>query len=81
MMCFINLVLYVMIIQLLLDYELNSSLLCHSYLYFCMAFDSNKNSGNYIIIVFRQVLEVVAGCKGITDIEGLSKTLYHNTCR
>lgn len=29
----------------------------------------------------RQVLEVVAGCKGIADIEGLSKTLYHNTCR
>jgi len=46
-----------------------------------MTFDSNKNSGNYIIIDFRQVLEVVAGCKGITDIEGLSKTLYHNTCR
>ncbi|TKW30494.1 hypothetical protein SEVIR_2G041600v4 [Setaria viridis] len=29
----------------------------------------------------RQVLEVVAGCKGIADIEGLSKTLYQNTCR
>ncbi|XP_057506652.1 uncharacterized protein LOC130789889 [Actinidia eriantha] len=29
----------------------------------------------------RQVLEVVAGCKGITDIDQLSKTLYHNTCR
>lgn len=29
----------------------------------------------------RQVLEVVAGCKGIADIEQLSKTLYHNTCR
>uniref|UniRef100_A0A0A9ASW6 Pco061870a n=1 Tax=Arundo donax TaxID=35708 RepID=A0A0A9ASW6_ARUDO len=29
----------------------------------------------------RQVLEVVAGCKGIADIEGLSKILYHNTCR
>ncbi|CAK9136202.1 unnamed protein product [Ilex paraguariensis] len=28
----------------------------------------------------RQVLEVVASCKGIADIE-LSKTLYHNTCR
>ncbi|KAL6647844.1 hypothetical protein ACP70R_015281 [Stipagrostis hirtigluma subsp. patula] len=28
-----------------------------------------------------QVLEVVAGCKGIADIEGLSKTLYQNTCR
>nr|CAB3503652.1 unnamed protein product [Digitaria exilis] len=31
--------------------------------------------------VYRQVLEVVAGCKGIADIEGLSKTLYNNTCR
>ncbi|PWZ13223.1 Myosin-8 [Zea mays] len=29
----------------------------------------------------RQVLEVVAGSKGISDIEGLSRTLYHNTCR
>ncbi|KAI3473379.1 hypothetical protein Pfo_030669 [Paulownia fortunei] len=29
----------------------------------------------------RQVLEVVAGCKGIADINQLSKTLYHNTCR
>ncbi|XP_059668647.1 uncharacterized protein LOC132313739 [Cornus florida] len=29
----------------------------------------------------RQVLEVVAGCKGITDIDQLSKTLYRNTCR
>lgn len=29
----------------------------------------------------RQVLEVVAGCKGIADIEQLSKVLYHNTCR
>uniref|UniRef100_A0A5B7BI20 Putative deoxyribonuclease TATDN1 isoform X1 n=1 Tax=Davidia involucrata TaxID=16924 RepID=A0A5B7BI20_DAVIN len=29
----------------------------------------------------RQVLEVVAGCKGITDIDQISKTLYHNTCR
>ncbi|KAK2968940.1 hypothetical protein RJ640_003627 [Escallonia rubra] len=29
----------------------------------------------------RQVLEVVAGCKGISDITPLSKTLYHNTCR
>ncbi|KAG9160441.1 hypothetical protein Leryth_008830 [Lithospermum erythrorhizon] len=29
----------------------------------------------------RQVLEVVAGCKGIADIRQLSKTLYHNTCR
>ncbi|KAL3755534.1 hypothetical protein ACJRO7_002567 [Eucalyptus globulus] len=29
----------------------------------------------------RQVLEVVAGCKGIEDIDQLSKTLYHNTCR
>ncbi|KAG8376800.1 hypothetical protein BUALT_Bualt09G0101600 [Buddleja alternifolia] len=29
----------------------------------------------------RQVLEAVAGCKGIADIDHLSKTLYHNTCR
>ncbi|KAH9674283.1 TatD related DNase [Citrus sinensis] len=29
----------------------------------------------------RQVLEVVAGCKGINDIDQLSRTLYHNTCR
>ncbi|XP_019153760.1 PREDICTED: putative deoxyribonuclease TATDN1 [Ipomoea nil] len=29
----------------------------------------------------RQVLEVVAGAKGIADVENLSKTLYHNTCR
>nr|XP_029145630.1 putative deoxyribonuclease TATDN1 isoform X3 [Arachis hypogaea] len=29
----------------------------------------------------RQVLEVVAGCKGINDVGNLSKTLYHNTCR
>ncbi|KDO70643.1 hypothetical protein CISIN_1g0209851mg, partial [Citrus sinensis] len=28
-----------------------------------------------------QVLEVVAGCKGINDIDQLSRTLYHNTCR
>ncbi|XP_078163013.1 tatD related DNase isoform X1 [Carex rostrata] len=29
----------------------------------------------------KQVLEVVAGCKGINDVEYLSKILYHNTCR
>nr|KJB36252.1 hypothetical protein B456_006G148500 [Gossypium raimondii] len=29
----------------------------------------------------RQVLEVVAGCKGITDIDLFSATLYQNTCR
>ncbi|XP_031397505.1 putative deoxyribonuclease TATDN1 isoform X3 [Punica granatum] len=29
----------------------------------------------------RQVLEVVAGCKGIEDINQLGNTLYHNTCR
>ncbi|KAG6744952.1 hypothetical protein POTOM_051593 [Populus tomentosa] len=29
----------------------------------------------------RQVLEVVAGCKGITEIESMSRTIYHNTCR
>lgn len=34
-----------------------------------------------VIFFFRQVLEVVAGCKGITDVEYLSKILYHNTCR
>ncbi|GMH29999.1 hypothetical protein Nepgr_031842 [Nepenthes gracilis] len=28
----------------------------------------------------RQVLEVVAGCKGIVDMDQLSKILYHNTC-
>lgn len=29
----------------------------------------------------RQVLEVVAECKGIADIHELSQSLYHNTCR
>lgn len=29
----------------------------------------------------RQVLEVVGGCKSINDIDQLSRTLYHNTCR
>ncbi|PWZ18770.1 hypothetical protein Zm00014a_038562 [Zea mays] len=29
----------------------------------------------------QQVLEVVAGSKGISDIEGLSRTLYHSICR
>ncbi|CAM8884850.1 unnamed protein product [Rhodiola kirilowii] len=29
----------------------------------------------------RQVLEVVAGCKGVANVEELSKTIYHNTCR
>ncbi|XP_062167205.1 uncharacterized protein LOC133873512 [Alnus glutinosa] len=29
----------------------------------------------------RQVLEVVAGCKCINDLDQLSRTLYHNTCR
>ncbi|KAL6145452.1 hypothetical protein ACLB2K_056139 [Fragaria x ananassa] len=29
----------------------------------------------------RQVLEVVAGCKGISDVSQLSRTLYQNTCR
>ncbi|CAK7342065.1 unnamed protein product [Dovyalis caffra] len=28
-----------------------------------------------------QVLEVVAGCKGISEIEQMSRTIYHNTCR
>uniref|UniRef100_A0A0E0Q477 Uncharacterized protein n=1 Tax=Oryza rufipogon TaxID=4529 RepID=A0A0E0Q477_ORYRU len=42
--------------------------------------DSTVKGRNEPCLV-RQVLEVVAGCKGIADIEGLSKTLYHNTCR
>uniref|UniRef100_A0A0E0I7M5 Uncharacterized protein n=1 Tax=Oryza nivara TaxID=4536 RepID=A0A0E0I7M5_ORYNI len=42
--------------------------------------DSTVKGRNEPCLV-RQVLEVVAGCKGISDIEGLSKTLYHNTCR
>uniref|UniRef100_A0A0E0HWT5 Uncharacterized protein n=1 Tax=Oryza nivara TaxID=4536 RepID=A0A0E0HWT5_ORYNI len=42
--------------------------------------DSTVKGRNEACLV-RQVLEVVAGCKGIADIEGLSKTLYHNTCR
>uniref|UniRef100_A0A7C8ZS24 Uncharacterized protein n=1 Tax=Opuntia streptacantha TaxID=393608 RepID=A0A7C8ZS24_OPUST len=29
----------------------------------------------------RQVLEVVAGCKGIADLNQLGETLYHNACR
>lgn len=29
----------------------------------------------------KQVLEVVAGCKNIGDIDQLSKIIYHNTCR
>ncbi|KAI3924497.1 hypothetical protein MKW98_032698 [Papaver atlanticum] len=29
----------------------------------------------------KQVLEVVAGCKGIADTDQLSKIIYHNTCR
>ncbi|PWZ43883.1 hypothetical protein Zm00014a_021287 [Zea mays] len=33
------------------------------------------------IPVERQVLEVVVGSKGISGVEGLSRTLYHNTCR
>ncbi|KAL0005131.1 hypothetical protein SO802_012692 [Lithocarpus litseifolius] len=28
-----------------------------------------------------QVLEVVAGCKGVLDLDQFSRTLYHNTCR
>ncbi|CAN1277713.1 Deoxyribonuclease TATDN1 [Linum perenne] len=28
----------------------------------------------------RQVLEVIAGCKGV-DLEEMSRTIYHNTCR
>ncbi|XP_050380210.1 uncharacterized protein LOC126797598 isoform X1 [Argentina anserina] len=29
----------------------------------------------------RQVLEVIAGCKGLSDVGQLSRTLYLNTCR
>ncbi|XP_057999671.1 uncharacterized protein LOC110639510 isoform X2 [Hevea brasiliensis] len=29
----------------------------------------------------RQLLEVVAGCKGVNDIDQISKTIYRNTCR
>ncbi|XP_065857327.1 uncharacterized protein [Euphorbia lathyris] len=29
----------------------------------------------------RQVLEVVAGCKGVKDIDEMSRTIYHNTSR
>ncbi|KAG1368353.1 putative deoxyribonuclease TATDN1 [Cocos nucifera] len=42
--------------------------------------DSTVKDRNEPCLV-RQVLEVVAGCKGIGDVEHLSKTLYHNTCR
>ncbi|XP_010907352.1 uncharacterized protein [Elaeis guineensis] len=42
--------------------------------------DSTVKDRNEPCLV-RQVLEVVAGCKDIGDIEHLSKTLYHNTCR
>ncbi|EEF38280.1 TatD DNase domain-containing deoxyribonuclease, putative [Ricinus communis] len=31
--------------------------------------------------LIRQVLEVVAGCKGVVGIDQLSRTIYHNTCR
>uniref|UniRef100_A0A804LCY2 Sodium/hydrogen exchanger 2 n=1 Tax=Zea mays TaxID=4577 RepID=A0A804LCY2_MAIZE len=42
--------------------------------------DSTVKGRNEPCLV-RQVLEVVAGRKGISDIEGLSRTLYRNTCR
>ncbi|KAL2464076.1 TatD related DNase [Forsythia ovata] len=42
--------------------------------------DSTVKGRNEPCLV-RQVLEVVAGCKGIVDIDQLSKTIYHNTCR
>lgn len=29
----------------------------------------------------RQVLEIIAGCKGIDDLDQLGKNLYHNTCK
>jgi len=35
----------------------------------------------YVSWHFRQVLEVVAGCKGVLDLDQFSRTLYHNTCR
>ncbi|CAN1277719.1 Deoxyribonuclease TATDN1 [Linum perenne] len=38
---------------------------------FCEIMKSNK---------CRQVLEVIAGCKGV-DLEEMSRTIYHNTCR
>ncbi|KAK8953614.1 hypothetical protein KSP40_PGU015366 [Platanthera guangdongensis] len=31
--------------------------------------------------LIRQVLEVVAGCKGINNIDQLARTLHHNSCR
>ncbi|CAI9779799.1 unnamed protein product [Fraxinus pennsylvanica] len=42
--------------------------------------DSTVKGRNEPCLV-RQVLEVVAGCKGIADIDQLSKKIYHNTCR
>ncbi|AQK45629.1 Sodium/hydrogen exchanger 2 [Zea mays] len=42
--------------------------------------DSTVKGRNEPCLV-RQVLEVVARSKEISDIEGLSRTLYHNTCR
>ncbi|KAK1287770.1 hypothetical protein QJS10_CPB19g01307 [Acorus calamus] len=42
--------------------------------------DSTVKGRNEPCLV-RQVLEVVAGCKGVSDLGPLSRTLYHNTCR
>ncbi|PWZ31064.1 putative deoxyribonuclease TATDN1 [Zea mays] len=42
--------------------------------------DSTVKGRNEPCLV-RQVLEVVVGSKGISGVEGLSRTLYHNTCR
>ncbi|RVW72651.1 putative deoxyribonuclease TATDN1 [Vitis vinifera] len=49
----------------------------------CMVYSrlSDLSSQYWQLVSSRQVLEVVAGCKGVSDIEQLSKTLYHNTCR
>ncbi|KAK6944128.1 hypothetical protein RJ641_025230 [Dillenia turbinata] len=38
-------------------------------------------SGFIWLVIFRQVLEVVAGCKGLGDLDQLAKALYHNTSR
>ncbi|RVW73017.1 putative deoxyribonuclease TATDN1 [Vitis vinifera] len=49
----------------------------------CMVYSrlSDLSSQYWQLVSSRQVLEVVAGCKGVSDIEQLSKTLYNNTCR
>ncbi|KAE8698304.1 hypothetical protein F3Y22_tig00110599pilonHSYRG00018 [Hibiscus syriacus] len=52
---------------------------------------SDEYSGSFVHNIFhlpfsgvnrsRRVLEVVSGCKGISDIDQLSATLYQNNCR